>query len=267
MRRNVKHHLGATIFRTGLHRWILRNAAVVVVFHRVDDRYPDDPLTLTSRQFGDFCDFFAKYFKVVHLSTLVHRMREGRDIGGMLAITFDDGYQDNLKVAAPILVEHGLPACFFITTGFIGSSTVPWWDAKDGITSEWMNWDQVRTLAASGFEVGSHTVSHADLGALRGTQAYQEIADSKARIEDELKQEVSLFAYPYGRPGNICDANRGLARQAGYACCVSAFGGTVGSRTDPFRMRRTPVSSWYLSPYQFGFETLVDHIRAEHSDG
>ncbi|MBE0591761.1 MAG: polysaccharide deacetylase family protein, partial [Gemmatimonadales bacterium] len=156
---------------------------------------------------------------------------------------------------------------FFVTTDFIGSSQVPWWDAEEGIASHWMDWQDVRQLAADGFEIGSHTVHHADLGKVRGDEAYREITDSKSRLESELQREVTLFAYPYGGRPHLDEANRALVRKAGYACCVSAFGGSVRSGTDPFRIRRTPVSPWYLSPYQFGFETVLAHVRDGHAAG
>src|SRR5207248_8604988 len=43
-------------------------------------------------------------------------------------ITFDDGYRDNREIVLPILREAGVSACFFITTGFIGTPVIPWWD-------------------------------------------------------------------------------------------------------------------------------------------
>ncbi|MBE0592469.1 MAG: hypothetical protein IH616_08725, partial [Gemmatimonadales bacterium] len=49
MRRRLKHYLGLVLFRAGFYRLALRNAAVVVVFHRVDDRYPDNPVSFTSQ--------------------------------------------------------------------------------------------------------------------------------------------------------------------------------------------------------------------------
>jgi peptidoglycan/xylan/chitin deacetylase (PgdA/CDA1 family) len=256
LRRWLAGGLGGLAYRAGLHRYLLREHAVVVVFHRVDDRYPGDPITTSVALFTELCDFFARYFTVVPFGQLVTMVREGRRLGGQLAITFDDGYRDNHRTAAPILARRGLPACFFVTTGFIGSNEVPWWDARAGITSEWLSWDQVRELDAQGFEIGAHTVSHADLGQVEGDPARAEIAGSKSALEEQLGTPVSLFAYPFGRPQALTEANRTQVREAGFVCCASAFGGTVRAGDDPYRLRRMPVSEWHLSAGQFGLEAL-----------
>ncbi len=266
-RRRLKHYLGLVIFRTGLYRWLYRTRAVVVAFHRVDDRYADTPLTCSARQFADFCAFFAKYFTVVPLGELVRRLVEGRSVGRLLVITFDDGYRDNREVAAAILRQRRLPACFFVATALIGSEHVPPWDADAGIPTRWMRWDDVRSLVTDGFDVGSHTAHHVDLGTVRETQARREITESKRRLEAELGKPITLFSYPYGGPTHLDEANRQVVQQAGYECCLSAFGGLVSQGTDPFRMRRTPVSPWHLSPYQFGFEAVLAGPRGDHARG
>lgn len=254
--RTVAGGLGALAYGGGLHRLLLREQAVVAVFHRVDDRYPGDPITTSVSLFTELCEFFARYFSVVPFGQLVAMVREGRPLGGHLAITFDDGYRDNHRTAAPILARRGLPACFLVTTGFIGSREIPWWDARAGIASEWMSWDQVRELHAQGFEIGAHTVSHADLGQVEGDAARAEIVGSKAALENQLGSPVSLFAYPFGREQALTEANRTLVREAGFVCCASAFGGTVCAGDDPYRLRRMPVSEWHLSAGQFGLEAL-----------
>ena len=248
--------IAAAMYRAGLHRRMLRNRAVVVVFHRVDDRFPDDPITLPVARFTALCRFFARSFDVIRLGELVTMLEERRPLGGQLVITFDDGYRDNHRVAAPILEQLGLPACFFVTTGFIESGTVPWWDRKHGIASEWMNWDEVGDLHRRGFEIGAHTVTHADLGVVSGAEARREIMESKAALVSRLGSPVTLFAYPFGREAQMSDANRALVADAGFRCCPSAFGGLVQTGDDPFRFRRLPVTGWYRSPGELGFEVL-----------
>ena len=146
-------------------------------------------------------------------------------------------------------------------TGFIGTDRVAPWDNEAGIESQWMSWDDVRALGGSGFEIGAHTVNHVDLGTTALNEASVEIAESKRRLEDELGRKITMFSYPFGRADQITEENRGVVRDAGFSCCFSAYGGTVGPQDDPYRLERTPISLWYASPFQFGFETMVAQPR------
>ena len=257
MNRTLKTALGFLAFRLGLYRILFRGKAVVVLFHRVDDRYASDAISCSVDKFDRFCAFFRRYFEVVPLAVLVDKVRRGEDVSRHLAVTFDDGYRDNHEVAAPRLKRAGLPACFFIATNFIGSDRVPWWDHDAGIASEWMNWDQVRDLAAQGFELGAHTCNHVDLGQVTGNEARREIVDSGARLAAETGGRVRLFSYPYGRKEQITGDNRELVRESGYDCCLSAYGGTITHGSNAFELHRIPVSQWHLTAYQFGFEAMT----------
>ncbi len=256
VKRRLKAVLGWLIFRLGFHRRLLAGRAVVVLFHRVDDRYPGNPITTTRGEFAAYLKFFERFFTVISLAELLKRLERGDDLNADLVITFDDGYLDNYGDAAPLLARHGLPACFFITTDFMGSDYVPWWDKNLGIRSEFMNWDQVRSLHAQGFEIGVHTKNHVDLSQVAGEAAVAEIVGSKQRLECELHTPIHFFTYPYGRRHQISEENRQAVREAGLSCCLSAFGGTVTSSDDPFRIKRIPITPWYVSPYHFGFEAL-----------
>jgi len=69
---------------------------------------------------------------------------------------------------------------------------------------------------------------------------------------------VPYFTYPFGSEGQITEENRKLVEEAGFSCCLSAYGGSVAPGDARFHLKRTVVSSWYLSPYQFGFETMLE---------
>ena len=256
MKRQLKRLLGALIFGSGMHRLILRDRAVIALFHRVDDRLQGNPISCTTDEFRAYCAFFARHFVVVSLGELLGKLKRGERVGGHLVITFDDGYKDNAVAAASELERWRLPACFFIATSFIGSRHVPWWDAERAITPEWMTWDDVRGLRERGFEIGAHTINHVDLGVVDGDDAEREIVDSGAQLRAELGTDVPFFSFPYGRPEHLSEANRQRVRRAGYACCLSAHGGSVLPPVDPFDLRREPISPWYLSPYHFGVEVL-----------
>src|SRR5262249_48692534 len=151
-----------------------------------------------------------------------------------LAITFDDGYRDNYDYAAPILREYNLPATFFVTTEFIGSNVVPWWDRELEIERPWMTWKHVRSLRRDGFEIGSHTRSHAELTSLSSDEARLEILGSCQDLEQQLSSPVTAFAFPYGREKQIADHHRTIAREAGLSCCCSCDGGTNPRGGDAF---------------------------------
>ncbi len=260
MKRRLKTLLGFACYATGLHRLFLRDKAIIALFHRVDDGLADNPISCTRAQFQAFCDFFRRYFRVVSLETLLLKLKRGEDVSRHLVVTFDDGYKDNHEVAAVDLERRGLPACFFVATEFIGSKRVPPWDAELDVASRWMSWDDVRDLHARGFEIGAHTMNHVDLGTVRGDAARREIAGSGRRLAQELGAETPFFSYPFGRADQITPDNRTAVRNAGFSCCLSAYGGTVRSRDDPFDLKRIPVSSWFRSPYQYGFEALLARV-------
>src|SRR6267142_1718098 len=255
-KRLVKHVLGLLAFRTGLYRRFLRNRALVVLLHRIDDRLGGNSITVTTAQLTAYCRFFHRYFRVIPLGALLHKLAHGEDITGDVVITFDDGYKDNHDVAAATLRQFGLPACFFIATNFVGSDKSAWWDAGLGIASRWMTWSDVRALRGQGFDIGSHTMNHADLGSVVGTAARDEIVGARERLAAELRETPSYFAYPYGGPEHMLEENRALVREAGHRCCLSAHGGVVTPETSAFAVPRIPLSPWFLTPYQFGFEAI-----------
>jgi hypothetical protein len=261
--RLIKTGLGWILFTSGLYRLWWRHKAVVVVFHRVNDAYPDDPITCSSQDFARYSRFFARFFDVIPLSELLQRVESGIEISPSLTITFDDGYRGNATTAAPILERHGLRGCFFVTTQFIGTNYVPWWDRDLNIETMWMTWDQVRALRDAGHEIGSHTETHVDLGTVGCDEARREIQGANERLKKELGLSLGLFAYPFGRKRNMSEQNQSLPKELGLRCSLSAHGGLVHRGDDPFRLTRVNISGWFASPYQFGFELIAGRLEQD----
>ena len=142
-----------------------------------------------------------------------------------VAITFDDCYRDNLS-AARVLAEFGLPACFFVPTGFVGTDTVFEWD-KGLARMPNLTWDDVREIANMGFEVGSHSVNHVNMAAIPVEQARCELVESRKTLEDKLGRRVRWFAYPFGGKNNFSPDRLPLVYEAGYEGCLSGYGGFV----------------------------------------
>lgn len=254
MKNSIKRLLGGSVFASHLAAFFLRNVAVVVAFHRVNDLDDADPLAISVDTFERHCRFFSRYFTVVALRDLVDKLEQGAPIDRHLAITFDDGYRDNYENARPVLERLNLPATFFIVSDWVGTETVPPWDRQRRVRHPWMGWDEVCDLHARGFEIGAHTRTHPDLGRASQAHAYQEIAGARRVLEDRLGSPVRSFAYPYGGPEHLNEPNRAIVRTAGFKCCCSDFGGINPAGTDPFHLRRVPITRWYASPHQFGFD-------------
>lgn len=257
MKESIKTVVGHSIFATRLHTALLRNAAVVVAFHRVRDTDRPEALSIGVQTFARYCEFFQRHFRVVPLRELVSLLERGVTPQRELAITFDDGYRDNFENAVPVLERTGLPATFFVVSRWIGTHVVPWWDREAGVQYPWMSWPEVRALRRRGFDIGAHTRSHVDLGTVDGAAASVEISGARRDLEAGLGVSVDLFAYPYGRQNNVTEANRALVRAAGFRCCCSCFGGVVSTGADPFHLARIPISAHQLSPHQFGFELAL----------
>lgn len=257
MKERIKTLLGHTLFSARLNAVLLRSTAVVVAFHRVQDRHDGEGLTVDVATFERHCQYFVRHFHVVSLPTLIDRLEEGARLDRELAITFDDGYLDNYENAAPVLEKLGLPATFFVVSQWIGTDVVPWWDQMVGRRHAWMNWEQVRSLHRRGFDIGAHTRTHVDLGAVNNGDAQEEILGSRKELERQLNAAVDLFAYPYGRRSNIMESNRELVKQSGFRCCCSCFGGLNATGADPFHLARVPISPRYASPHQFGLEVAL----------
>jgi peptidoglycan/xylan/chitin deacetylase (PgdA/CDA1 family) len=100
----------------------------ILSLHRVnrddDPFFPALPTEVFERQMA----FVARAYVVLPLEELVDRMGRGILPRNALAITFDDGYRDNLTHAAPILARHGLPATVFVVTGAIETGEPLWFD-------------------------------------------------------------------------------------------------------------------------------------------
>jgi peptidoglycan/xylan/chitin deacetylase (PgdA/CDA1 family) len=128
----------------------------------------------------------------------------------MVSITFDDGFISQYQNALPILQAAGYKAGFYIITSYPGS-----------IRPGYMNWDQIRTLAGAGHEIGSHTRTHPRLTTLSPSQLQSEIAGSKA---DLVAQSVGsdTFVYPNA---DMSPAVINAVKDAGY---VAARGGNFG---------------------------------------
>lgn len=103
---------------------------MVLLYHRIAGGDPDPwGLAVSPENFAAHLDVLRRRGRPVPLGELVEAVREGREQRRMVAITFDDGYADNLHTAKPLLERFEVPATVFLASGWIGGEEEFWWDA------------------------------------------------------------------------------------------------------------------------------------------
>jgi peptidoglycan/xylan/chitin deacetylase (PgdA/CDA1 family) len=145
-----------------------------------------------------------------------------------LVVTFDDAYRSVRTHALPVLRELGVPATVFACTDFTGSERPvpmgrPEWE---GTPHEHelvpMGWDELRSLADAGWEVGSHTRSHPNLKRLDDARLAAELGGSRAACAEAMGRPCATLAYPYGDHDARVVAAAGAA---GYLAACTTFPG------------------------------------------
>ena len=140
---------------------------------------------------------------VVPLAAILDHAR-GPRARPVVAVTFDDGFLDNLSAALPILLRYGIPASFFIATGLVDrdpsvlKAAAQWESWPQGASI--MTWDHVLELRRAGMEIGAHGHGHVPLGPMRDPMALADLRESKELLEDQLGEPIRSVAFPYGRP-------------------------------------------------------------------
>lgn len=226
------------LIRTG-RRLLGIQRACIVLYHRVNDEC-DDVLTTSLERFAQHIALLKRFYEVIDSSELVRRLQAGENrLDGVVVVHFDDCYRDVFTAAFPLLKQSGLSATAFVSTGFVGTSRTFEHDrttcplSLDNFTA-----DDLRALRKGGWEIGSHTVNHADLGKATEEEARYEIEQSKNTLEEILKEPVTLFSYPFGGRHHTKSIIREMVAQAGYVAMFSAYGGYVYKGSDVYNMQR-----------------------------
>ena len=115
-----------------------------------------------------------------------------------VAITIDDGYRDNLEVAAPVLRHRGFPATVFLVSSKLGG--VNDWTAEGALANRpLLSVEQARELRERGISLGAHTRTHPELPEQGDGEVREQVRGSRQDLEQALGGEIATFAYPFGR--------------------------------------------------------------------
>ncbi|MDD3078812.1 MAG: polysaccharide deacetylase family protein [Paludibacter sp.] len=123
-------------------------------------------------------------------STGVMATRWYNNAKSAMALTFDDGFEAHYTYAYPVLKEHNIPATFFVNSGNL---------VHKGETQKdrYGFWEDFKTMSDNGYEIGSHSLTHADLTSLSADDVAEELEQDKENIETNIGKKCLSHAYPY----------------------------------------------------------------------
>ena len=266
------------------------------MYHRVDRAVRDRwHLCVSPENFEAQLCSLRRNFTPVGLAELGERIQTNRLEHGMVAVTFDDGYRDNLTVAMPVLKKLGIPATFFIAGegAVIGESF--WWEVFDAFvqttdmdettatelhrrlmvasTSERVRMiaelpprcsplparlsvSELKELACEPLvDIGAHGWSHRALAGLAEGEQRLEMTRNIEVVSDVTGRKVEAFAYPFGGP--FTDETIHLLRELGIkvACAIGNEPITVAS--DLLALSRFEVRDWGIVEFEAALKSLL----------
>ena len=212
----------------------MRRAALVLTYHAIA-RGPA-PLFVDPALLAAHLDCIVESgATVVTVTELAAALRGGTLPDRALALTFDDGFANVAVAAAPLLAERGLRATVFCVAEHIGG--VSNWTSQPRSAPQLPLADAaaLSALAAAGWEIGSHGLTHERLSRLTPDRRQHELEASRLKLEELIGVSIRSFAYPYGSVPAGAEAE---LRAAGYDSACTTRIATVARSASPFAIPR-----------------------------
>lgn len=162
---------------------------------------------ISPERFESQLRWLARWRRVVSLEETL-RAAAPRNL---VAITFDDGYRDNLTVALPLLERFQLPMTLFVTAGFVG---------REGYLSE----SELHEISQHPLvTIGAHGLWHRHFNQLTAADARRELVESRRLLAGITGKPVDLLAWPFGECNESLEQ---LSAECGYRASWSVWKGT-----------------------------------------
>ena len=200
----------------------------VLGYHSIGAPIPDDPygLAVGTAAFSRQMELVAsgRFGKPVSLG--------GARLDGTaeLAVTFDDGYEDTLRNAAPVLARLGIPFSACVTPGLLDAGRPH------------LTWAELSELGKiTDCEIGAHGLTHARLDALDDAALARELTGSRRRLEDALGYPAAVMTWPHGAASRRTAA---AARAAGFSRAACSLYGVNRPGRDPLLLKRVEITGF-----------------------
>jgi len=200
------------------------------VLSQRDEFFADEP---DAQCFDALMLHVSRQFNVLPLADAIDRLPRGVLPSRALAVTFDDGYANNLTVAAPILRRHGVSATVFVSTAYLGNGCM-WND----IVAEACRRTSLHSLDLGNIGLGHYRIS--DVASRRG--AFQGLVK---RLKYEPQEKRDTLAAHIADAAGVPIPEDQMLSQAGIRE-LHDQGFTIGAhtRTHPILTRTSTKTAW-----------------------
>jgi peptidoglycan/xylan/chitin deacetylase (PgdA/CDA1 family) len=225
----------------------------ILCYHNLGPQ-PKGRLMLGASQFDQQMRYLkAQGYRVITMSDFVDWLQLKRQLPKRaVVLTFDDGYKAFREYAYPVLKELGFSATLFVYTDYVGAG-------RNAFT-----WDELKTLAAEGFDVQAHSKTHGDLRRAAGEPDAQYSARMQAELGDPLKlfqrhlgRSSQLIAYPYGR---VDDDLVKKVSEHGYIAAFTVRRQGSPAFVQPLRVHRSQIYS------EMSMEDFAKNLNVFHTE-
>jgi peptidoglycan/xylan/chitin deacetylase (PgdA/CDA1 family) len=224
----------ATLTPTATPSWVWNPPgeviAPVLLYHHIAERTPASRYFILPETFELQMRNLQRWgYTSIPISLLVRALLEGAYLPARpVVITFDDGFRDVYTNAFPILERYGFKGVVYVIKGQVG-------------VGKYMNRAELLELSEAGWEIGSHSWTHANLRSA-SVSLQKEIVESRLALEQLLGGPVDTFAFPFGLTSKYVT---GWVRDAGYQAAAGL--GTSYRHTEKtlFYLSRIEVRSEY----------------------
>jgi len=172
----------------------------------------------TVEEFLKDLDFLLRYFEPIDVETLYHlHIHKTVLKKPVFHLTFDDGMKEMYEIVAPILLEKGVSATFFINSGFVDNKSL-FYRHRESLECEWqdncekngrkedeflekekpyLTTEQIIKLSKQGFTIGAHSIDHHYYNTISLEEQLRQTRESLDFVASTVNQKLRLFAFPF----------------------------------------------------------------------
>jgi len=217
----------------------------ILVYHHVVPAHAPGVLYVTPDGFEQHLRFLSDNgYQSISFTDLADSLEYGRPLPERpVILSFDDGWENQFEYGFPLLQKYGFGATFYIVSGYL--------DHENFMTT-----DQLQAMMAAGMTLGCHSHTHPSLPSLgAGARLKDEVAGSKAWLEDHFGIAIDTFAYPYGAYTAGVTA---AVKAAGYRTARTVDTGTHAT-ADNLATLPAVLYSQYVNHYRGNVELASNH--------